>query len=654
MCPGQVCDETGKQCVNCLANTDCPPCQWCQGGSCQNQPDGSDVKGDCAPGPCGTGLCNGSGSCGYSPAGTSCGSGLDSTCDHPDQCDGTGICDPNYEPSSTPCPDGLYCNGDETCDGAGACQPGADPCPGTSCNETTDQCADCVTNEQCGFCQWCQSGTCENQPSDTDVKDDCPPGECLTGLCDGSGGCGVDPNGTPCNGGDGDWCNSTCSGGSCSGGSVSCPDDGNICNGSESCNTSNGACQSGPNLAASDYCDGNDLITCDGSGNMTGSENCPEGCDTTTDPDQCIISSQQVDPSNLDPALLCTNGADLIISSATTINTNDGSITPDPGVAIVSSVVTQSSGPGIRVFSFNSIDIQADVTVTGSNALALLACYDITVSGVIYANSTDRTAGPGGYNGGTSESNGSGYDNGYGRAGPGQNSSPYEETGGGGAAFGGTGGDGGDDDGSPEGGQGGQVYPGPTLIPLVGGSGGGGGGCYDNDDGGPGGGGGGAIQLTAGDTLTVTGGGGVHAGAGGGNRCVRDGCGGGGGGSGGGILLEAVSVDMDGTLAANGGGGAGGDEYGSGINSGNGEDGRFDDVQAGGGAGGDGGGRGGDGGAGGTANGGPGGNATKAGGGGGGVGRIRINTDSGNASIGGTVSPNASSGMFTQGTVNYY
>jgi hypothetical protein len=406
-------------------------------------------------------------------------------------------------------------------------------------------------------------------------------------------------------------------------------------------------------LAASDYCDGSDLITCDGNGNMTGSVTCTEGCDTTPDPDECI-SSQQVDPSNLDPSLLCANGDDLIISSATTINTDDGSITPHPGGTIVTSVVAQGGGaPDIRVFSFNNIDIQADVDVVGGNALALLACYDITISGVIYANSTNRNAGPGGWSGGASESDGSGFSNGYGRGGPGQNSSPWEQTGGGGGAFGGTGGQGGDDDGNPAGGAGGQPYPGDTLVPLLGGSGGGGGGCRDDNAGGLGGGGGGAVQLTAGDTLTVTSGAGVHVGAGGGNRDTADGCAGGGGGAGGGILLEAIVVDMDGILAANGGGGGGGDLYGSGVNSSNGEDGRFDATRASGGSGGDGGGRGGDGGAGGTANGDNGQDNEKGGGGGGAVGRIRINTDSGSASIGGTISPSAGSGLFTQGVVSY-
>jgi len=677
MCPGQVCDETGKQCVDCLADTDCPPCQWCQGGSCQNQPDGSDVKGDCAPGPCGTGLCDGSGSCGYSTAGTPCGSDLDNTCDHPDECDGAGICDPNYEPSGTPCPDSLYCNGEETCDGAGACQPGTDPCPGTNCNETNDQCADCVTNEQCGFCQWCQGGACENQPSDADVKNECPPGECLTGLCNGSGGCGMDPGGTPCNGGDGDWCNSTCDGGgNCTGTPVSCPDDGNMCNGSESCNTSNGSCRSGPNLPASDYCDGNDLITCDGSGNMTGSETCPLGCDPTPDPDQCIVS-QQVDPSNLDPALLCANGEDLVITSATTINTNDGSITPDPGIAIVTSTVTQNDGAReIRVFSFNSIDIQADVTVTGSRALALLACSDVSISavvdvsgtsGVLYGGggSTRGYGGPGGWSGGDADYH-DGEGPGGGAMGRDASCNSSYDSGGAAGSFGGRGGKGGDGthfvNCTITGPGGADPYGDPTLVPLFGGSGGGSGG---DNDGAPGGGGGGAIQVSAGGTIAVQASGGIRAagGGGGGGRDGGDSGAGGGAGSGGGILLEAINVVLLGKLAANGGGGGAGYQSNPGYHGNVAESGLAGELSANPAPGGTGsgiGGSGGEGSAGATFTGGAGEDDENGGGGGGGAGRIRINTMSGAADIraGAVISPSANpeqcTGICSQGTVEVY
>lgn len=86
----------------------------------------------------------------------------------------------------------------------------------------------------------------------------------------------------------------------------------------------------------------------------------------------------------------------------------------------------------------------------------------------------------------------------------------------------------------------------PRLVPLIGGSGGGGGGAvgssfYD------GGGGGGAVQLTARQSISVTG------------RIVVNGAGGGagsaGGGAGGAILLESTAMTVSGRLIANGGGG---------------------------------------------------------------------------------------------------
>jgi hypothetical protein len=39
------------------------------------------------------------------------------------------------------CDDGLFCNGTETCGANGTCQAGSDPCPGQSCNESTNTCS---------------------------------------------------------------------------------------------------------------------------------------------------------------------------------------------------------------------------------------------------------------------------------------------------------------------------------------------------------------------------------------------------------------------------------------------------------------------------------------------------------------------------------
>jgi hypothetical protein len=72
-----------------------------------------------------------------------------------------------------------------------------------------------------------------------------------------------------------------------------------------------------------------------------------------------------------------------------------------------------------------------------------------------------------------------------------------------------------------------------------------------------GGAGGGAIRLVAHDAIVVDGS--VSAnGAGGAGAPLRSACGGGGGGAGGHVALEAAAVTVGGTLAANGGGGGGG------------------------------------------------------------------------------------------------
>jgi hypothetical protein len=44
----------------------------------------------------------------------------------------------------------------------------------------------------------CQSGSCVNQTSDEDLKDDCDDeATCMTGMCNGSAGCGFSQGGQP-------------------------------------------------------------------------------------------------------------------------------------------------------------------------------------------------------------------------------------------------------------------------------------------------------------------------------------------------------------------------------------------------------------------------------------------------------------------------
>jgi hypothetical protein len=166
-----------------------------------------------------------------------------------------------------------------------------------------------------------------------------------------------------------------------------------------------------------------------------------------------------------------------------------------------------------------------------------------------------------------------------------------------------------------------------TLIPLQAGSAGG-------DANGMGA-AGGSIQITSTVSIALGTSGKIGANGAGG---VSDGTAGGGGGSGGGILLEAPTVLVNGVLAANGGGGAdmagdgspGTDSKNPALGNGVGGAGSSDA----------------------NINGQPGTvDGSNYGGGGGGAGRIRINTASGAATVGGTVSPALGTACATQGTL---
>ncbi len=195
-------------------------------------------------------------------------------------------------------------------------------------------------------------------------------------------------------------------------------------------------------------------------------------------------------------------------------------------------------------------------------------------------------------------------------------SANYENSGPGGGSYCGVGGSGSASSGNAA--PGGTTYGGPPIIPLYGGSNGG----QNGNASGSGYAGGGAIQISAGVSITVGASGVINAGGAGAAGTAPSA-----GGSGGAILLEAATVDVLGTLAANGGGGAA--EHGPDPSA---NAGPSATPSPGGGGGGNG-----SGGA--TI---AGGNAVLAdagmgsiGGGGGGAGRIRINTESGSLSDGG-------------------
>ncbi len=273
---------------------------------------------------------------------------------------------------------------------------------------------------------------------------------------------------------------------------------------------------------------------------------------------------------------------------------------------------TQSDGSVIGVYVMENLIIGEDtqVDIEGDTAIALVAQSTIVNDGRLYMRPGEN----GGFGSSDGEITGLGPGAGTGIDGP--------VNGGGGGGYCGAGGNHGD------GGGAGPTYGNEQIVPLVGGSSGG-----ERNSGG----GGGALQLVAGQSISVE------------KTITLPGAGGedGGGGSGGALLLEAPVVSIGGRLCVNGGGGASGDKS-------DGVEGRDRADPA---AGGQGNGQtpGGDGSGGAELAGADGMSSVMTqqeyGSGGGGAGWIRINTMSGAAEISGALSPGAGSGCMTEGTL---
>jgi Trypsin-like peptidase domain len=150
------------------------------------------------------------------------------------------------------CDDGLFCTGTETCV-AGSCQSSGDPCAaGSTCNEATNACdlpacdndGGCEAGEDCNNCpNDCRAKT-GGRPSSRYCCDgdllDCGNSQCNTngwvcGPGGGGGGCLIDAD---CD--DGQFCNGaeTCAAGSCQAGN-------NPCAAGETCNEATNACDAG-------------------------------------------------------------------------------------------------------------------------------------------------------------------------------------------------------------------------------------------------------------------------------------------------------------------------------------------------------------------------------------------------------------------------
>jgi hypothetical protein len=370
-----------------------------------------------------------------------------------------------------------------------------------------------------------------------------------------------------------------------------------------------------------------------GSGGSTMNTGNPDSGGGGDGGDGAVAASLGFTPSNIPLGLLDLTGlGDVdITGSGCGFNSemNDVCVGLD-STLLKFAVITQPNQIKVGVYAAHSwrIEPNASVTVFGNFPIVFLATDSIDILGGISATANGDATSGGGYRQTMSATKG---------AGPGGGGAGGAMGAGGGGSYCGIGGNGGAMGGS--GGMGGAAYGTPQIVPLEGGSQGGGGSSSD------GGAGGGAIQLVAANSVSIGMGASVNVGGGHGSSP------GGGGGSGGVVLIEAKTVSVAGTIAANGGGGVGGASPSPAM------DGQAGTTPAAGTGAFSGAAAGGAGSAGATLTGANGGDGTAmpiffAGGGGGGAGRIRINTQSGSATLtGATLSPDATTPCVTQGTL---
>jgi len=338
-------------------------------------------------------------------------------------------------------------------------------------------------------------------------------------------------------------------------------------------------------------------------------------------------------PVHFDPCgVVAAAGAlDLALSGTYVYDTDDRTLTDPYGTAIshASQLLDQPTGPDATLVSVTSLTVHEGVTlrVVGARPLIVAAFGSINVAGVIDVGSGLRGQGAGGNAACGAHSPTPGTDAAAGGGGGG---------GGGFGSWGGRGGAGGAG-GQGAGGTGGEALAAPPTVVRGGCAGASGGDGDFPETGGAPGASGGAIQLSARDSIHVSGI--IHAGGAGAGGGSSDG-GGGGAGSGGYIGLDATPVTLaePAILAANGGGGGGGDDENGGADTG--DDATASAVPAAGGSDGTGG-NGGAGAAGNDAAGEGGADADGAGGGGGGVGFVLVFGNPPNRIGEPTVSPSA-------------
>ncbi|HEY0195918.1 MAG TPA: hypothetical protein VGC42_32625 [Kofleriaceae bacterium] len=293
-------------------------------------------------------------------------------------------------------------------------------------------------------------------------------------------------------------------------------------------------------------CRNHNALVCNSAGNSYDEQLCASGC---VDALGCLPFL----PSNGLAATLvdAQHEADAIWPSGIRVDTDTGIVQDAHGTPIIikSALVAQVGAPSVRVFEARSFSI-ADVTITGSLSIAMVAVGTISIAGLMSARAHGSVGGPGAQTTGPC------------KGGDFRQASPGGCTGGPPRAFGSGGGGN-----YQRGGFGAPTFttdvtaqengglPTTGYSPLLGGCEGGS--QIDYLDGSKidyrGGGGGGALQLVSLTQIVLTSGGRIDLGGGGGESSS-------GGGSGGTLILEApqVSLSGDGTgITANGGAGGG-------------------------------------------------------------------------------------------------
>lgn len=172
-------------------------------------------------------------------------------------CDATtGECTTVPKPNKTPCDDGDSCTANDVCH-SGKCEPG-----GNSCVCKSQQ--DCAAKDDANLCNgqlFCDlaAGACKLNPASVVTCNADSDTDCVHNTCDQTTGiCGPKATTAGSNCDDGDACTEgeKCSGGVCGGATNVCKctsnsdcaskDDGDLCNGTLFCKTSDGTCHHNP------------------------------------------------------------------------------------------------------------------------------------------------------------------------------------------------------------------------------------------------------------------------------------------------------------------------------------------------------------------------------------------------------------------------